>query len=212
MNDRYYNAGYSRGEIPLGERLAVLSVDLQAGFLSGQLQIGQSPHVQEAVGSAKNLLRSARACGIPVFHTFVEWREDAADLGLWKYKIPCLSQFVDGSGFECIDARVLGAGDITLAKRKPSAFFGTGLDAILREASVDSVVICGVTTSGCVRASVVDAFSYGFKTVVASDACGDQDLSAHEANLADIARRYANVWSVKEICERAFRPATKAPA
>jgi maleamate amidohydrolase len=203
-DEAYQRSGYGVHEIPLGERVAVLTVDLQRGFTSGDLPLGSSLHVQHAVIQAGRLLEQARAVEVPVFHTFVRWRDDGADLGLWSSTVPELARFTERSGWDTIDDRVLAPGDITIHKRKPSAFFGTGLDAIFREQGIDTLVMCGVTTSGCVRASIVDAFSYGFRVVVAADACGDQDPSAHEANLADVARRYANVWDVDQVCRRAL--------
>jgi len=204
MSDLFVEAGYAQGDIPLGVSPVVLAVDFQRGFTEDRLPIGRSPHVREAVAGAAILLDAARSGGVPVFHTYVEWRSDGIDLGLWAAKVPCLAEFIVGSGLEQVDPRLLGRGDVLIHKRKPSAFFGTGLDAIFRERGIDTIVICGVTTSGCVRATIVDAFSYGFRTVVASDACGDQDARAHEANLNDVSRRYANVWSVSEVVSRVW--------
>lgn len=205
MNDAFLEAGYAQGEIPLGVSPAVLSVDFRRCFTEDCIRMGRSVHVYRALEKAILLLDEARAEGVPIFHTYVEWRRDQMDLGLWAFKIPALAQIVSGSGLEEIDARLLRSGDVVIHKRKPSAFFGTGLDSMLREASVDTVVVCGVTTSGCVRATIVDAFSCGFRTVVAGDACGDQDVLAHDANLADVSRRYANVWNVDEVVTRVFK-------
>lgn len=211
MSDAFFEAGYAQGDIPLGGAPAVVAVDFQRGFTEDHLPIGRSAHVQKAVGQAIVLLNAARSARVPVFHTYVDWRPDRADLGLWAAKVPSLAGFVPGSGLEEIDPRLLSGSDVVIHKRKPSAFFGTGLDAILRETGVDTVIVCGVTTSGCVRASIVDSFSYGFRTVVAADACGDQDGTAHDANLADVSRRYANVWSVAEVVTRVFgRPQVAA--
>lgn len=203
--DPFVDAGYGRGDIAIGRCPAVLAVDLQHAFTDRQLALGRSAHVQNAVERAAELLSCARQVGIPVCHTYVAWRADGADLGLWAAKIPSLAEIVPGSGLEEIDRRVLGNGDVVVRKRKPSAFFGTGLDAMLREHGVDTLVVCGVTTSGCVRASVVDAFSYGFRVVVTADASGDQDEAAHDANVADLGRRYANVWTSAEVVARVVR-------
>jgi len=204
MNDAFVEAGYAQGDIPLGTSPAVLAVDFQVGFTEDRLPIGRSTHVGDAVSRAILLLAGARSVGVPVIHTYVDWRSDGIDIGLWTAKVPSLAEFVAGSGLEDVDPRLLRTSDIVIHKRKPSAFFGTGLEAIFRERGIDTLVVCGVTTSGCVRASIVDAFSYGFRTVVASDACGDQDARAHEANLSDVARRYANVWSVSQVLTRIF--------
>jgi maleamate amidohydrolase len=203
-DDLFFRAGYGQGDIPMGKSAAILSVDFQLGFTSGDLAIGKSEHIQASVSAAARLLSRARNCGTPVFHTFVRYRVDETDLGLWRWKVPSLASFTEGSGWDHIDSRLLGEGDVVIHKRKPSAFFGTGLDAMLRESDIDSLVICGVTTSGCVRASIIDAFSYGFHCTVAADACGDQDPKAHAANLEDVSRRYANVRSVDDICGELF--------
>ncbi|MHB1520244.1 MAG: isochorismatase family protein [Ferrimicrobium sp.] len=203
-DDAFFRAGYGQGDIPMGRNIAVLSVDFQLGFTSGELSIGKSEHIQGAVSAATRLLECARDNDRPVFHTFVEYRSDGMDLGLWQWKVPSLASICPGSGWDRIDHRIFGRGDVLIHKKKPSAFFGTGLEALLRESGIDSLVICGVTTSGCVRASVIDAFSFGFPCTVAFDACGDQDAKAHSANLEDMSRRYANVQSVDDICRELF--------
>lgn len=97
---------------------------------------------------------------------------------------------------------VVGGLDIYLLKQYPSAFFGTPLSTILRHRGVDTVLIMGVTTSGCVRASIIDSFSYGFKTIVVEDSCGDQEAGPHEDNMRDVSRRYADLISSADAVSR----------
>lgn len=96
----------------------------------------------------------------------------------------------------------MGDSDIYLLKQYPSAFFGTPLSTILRHRGVDTVLIMGVTTSGCVRASIIDSFSYGFKTIVVEDSCGDQEAGPHEDNMRDVSRRYADLISSADAVSR----------
>lgn len=202
--DAFRVAGYASGEIPLGTSPAVLVVDCQIGLTENRTRLGGSDHIQRAVDYAEKLIAAARSRSIPIVHTFVAWRSDGKDLGVWALKMPGLSELIEGSPLVEIDPRLYKETDILIHKQKPSAFFGTGLESKLRENGIDTVVVCGLTTSGCVRASIVDSFSYGLRTVVAAQACGDQDSVAHDANLADVYRRYANVWTVDEVVERVF--------
>lgn len=98
-----------------------------------------------------------------------------------------------------VDPRVLADSDAVIEKRFPSAFFGTDAASILRFWDVDTVIVMGCTSSGCVRASIIDAFSHRFRTIVAEDCCGDQDAQAHADNMRDVGLRYADVMSGADV-------------
>jgi maleamate amidohydrolase len=186
----FERAGYGIGEVGIGLRPAVIVVDFQHAFTSSESVTGGGEHIDSAVERAVPVLQHARAAGAPVIHTYVAWSSEA-EFGRWK--IPSLLEVTPGSWSSQIDARVLDASDLCVLKRYPSAFFGTDLNSILRNLAVDTVLIMGAATSGCVRATIVDAFSHGFRTQVVADCCGDQSPESHAANLRDVGRRYADI-------------------
>ncbi|GAB3450906.1 N-carbamoylsarcosine amidohydrolase [Phycicoccus ginsengisoli] len=186
----FERAGYGIGEVGFGLRPAVIVVDFQHTFTSSVSVTGGGAHIDSAVEKAVSVLQHARAAGVPVIHTYVAWASEA-EFGRWK--IPSLLEVTPGSWSAQVDPRVLDASDLCVLKRYPSAFFGTDLSSILQKHSVDTVLIMGAATSGCVRATIVDAFSHGFRTQVVADCCGDQSPESHAANLRDVGRRYADI-------------------
>jgi maleamate amidohydrolase len=205
-------AGYGQHEIGFGRKSAMLVVDFQRCLTEGRFALGRSPHVVAAVERSAPLLAHARALGVPVLHTAVGY-DGPADLGRWK--MPELGKIKPGSPEAEIDPRVWDDTDTYVLKRYPSAFFGTETATILRHWDVDTVVVLGCMTSGCVRATVVDAFSYGLRTIVAEDCCGDQAQDSHRANLTDVGRRYADVLTSEriraELTEQVGGPARGTP-
>jgi maleamate amidohydrolase len=136
---------------------------------------------------------------VPVVETVVAFRPDGADLGLWPAKMPALRRLVAGSPLAEVDPRLADERDVVLVKLWPSAFHGTPLGSILRSRGVDTVVVCGCTTSGCVRATIVDAFSEGYRVLVPVDAVVDHDPAPREANRCYDARRYCDLSTVDEV-------------
>lgn len=199
MSDQFTAAGYSATDIGWGSRPAVVAVDFQQAFCDPQYALGRSAHVTSAVANAAPVVRAARAAGVPVIHTAVAWDNDATFV---KWKVPTLRLIEPGSHGAAITPSLWEDSDIYLLKRYPSAFFGTDLTTILRNLGVDTVLVMGVTTSGCVRATIVDSFSHGFRTIVVEDACGDQEADSHDANMRDVSRRYADLVSHTEAAER----------
>lgn len=189
-SDAFAAAGYGANEVGFGRKPAVLVVDFQLAFTDGVSPMGRSPHVDAAVARASEALERVRELGVPVLHTVVAYRRPE-DVGYWK--VADLAELRPGSTGCEVDPRVLAEGDVVIEKRFPSAFFGTDAASILRFWDVDTVVIAGCVTSGCIRATTIDAFSHGFRTIVAQDCCGDHDPVAHEQNLRDVGRRYADV-------------------
>jgi maleamate amidohydrolase len=197
--DAFEAAGYGGDDVGFGRRAAVVVVDFQLGFTDPASPMGRSPYTKAAVERAGEVLREARALDVPVLHTVVEYASKA-EVGKWKTR--SLEAFTPGTDLVNVDPRVWSDGDLLVKKRFPSAFFGTDVASILRHLDVDTVVIMGCTTSGCIRASVVDAFSHGFRTIVAEDCCGDHEVAAHEANLLDVKRRYADVMTGAEVLQQ----------
>jgi maleamate amidohydrolase len=190
---------YGRGTVEPGDRPAVLVVDYQKAFTTDGLGLGGSPLIERGVVNAARLLRVARETGVPVFQFHVSFGEAEGGLGLWRHKVPKLAEIVAGSLWVEIDERVWDPSDSLHAKKWPSVFAGTPLAALLNAQRIDTVIITGCTTSGCVRATVVDAFSNGFLTLVPEDAVGDQAQGPHDANLLDCQRRYAEVTTT-DVC------------
>lgn len=211
-DDPWVSRGYGQGAIEPGERPAVLVIDLQYAFTDPAFSMGGAPLVERAVESTARVLAAARRAGVPVFQAVVAWREDGADIGLWPLKLPGLREVTLGSRWAQVDARVWDDSDVLLVKKWPSFFHGTPLLSLLTAAERDTVVVTGCTTSGCVRATAVDAFSYGYRTLVPEDCVGDQGRDAHEANLRDVHRRYAEVTSAGEVIAYLERVAAEVAA
>jgi len=199
--DPFAARGYGQGRIPYGERPAVVEVDLQRGLVSHE-KVGGAELIQRAVKNSRRVLEAARAKSVPVIHTVVAWREDAVDLGCWRFKCQnLLSHLVEGSEWAETEPELVEPSDIHIVKKMPSAFHGTPLLSILVSHGIDTLIVTGCTTSGCVRATINDSFSYGFRTIVPEDCVGDQGREAHEQNLVDVGRRYAEVTSADDVIQ-----------
>jgi len=142
----------------------------------------------------------------------VAWREDGADIGLWSVKLPRLREVTLDSRWARVDARVWDDSDVLLVKKWPSFFHGTPLASLLAAAQRDTVIVTGCMTSGCVRATTVDAFSHGYRTLVPEDCVGDQGRDGHESNLRDVHRRYAEVTASGDVIAYLDRVRAEVPA
>lgn len=152
--------------------------------------------------SIRRLVDVARSSGVPVCFTFVRYQRGGADGGWFYRKLPVLRCFDAGSPLaEPVEGLQPREGDVVVLKQYPSGFFGTSLASTLNARRVDTLILTGLTTSGCVRATVVDALQHGFRPVVVRDAVGDRDLAPHEANLFDIQAKYADVVSEQAVTE-----------
>ena len=211
-NDPWVARGYGQGEIEPGERPAVLVVDLQYAFTDPAFPMGGAPLVERAVEGTARVCAAAREADVPVFQTVVAWRDDGADLGLWTVKLPRLAEVTLDSRWAQVDQRVWDDSDVLLVKKWPSFFHGTPLASLLAAARRDTVIVTGCMTSGCVRATTVDAFSYGYRTLVPEDCVGDQGREGHESNLRDVHRRYAEVTTAAETIVYLERVAARVPA
>lgn len=189
--DAFADASYGLRRVGTGRRAAILVVDLQVAFTSGRYPMGQSQHVQRAVEETAALLDFARPLGVPVASCCVGWYSER-DMSRWKVDAVYDGMFYGDAGLD-IDSRLEGKSDFHFIKGAPSMFFGTPLNTFLVREGVDTVMVTGCTTSGCVRATVVDAFSHGYHVLIPQACCGDQDQEAHRGNLRDMERRYADV-------------------
>lgn len=200
MSDIYRQIGYEFGKAEFGQRPAILVVDLQLGFTDPKYPLGRMPMVDEATDKTAELLRIGRARGVPVAKCYTAYGSEA-DMPRWKVK-PVHEHFFYGDPSLAMDPRIHDAGyDFTFCKNAPSIFFLTPLITFLAKHRIDTTIVTGCVTSGCVRASVVDAFSYGFRVVVPAECVGDADEVPHRQNLIDVHRRYADVVSFDEVRE-----------
>jgi maleamate amidohydrolase len=195
LDDDYAGAGFGR-QLEPGVRPALILIDfVRAYFEPGaELYMG----TDECLAAAAGLLETARSAGIPIVHTRVSFSAGGADGGVFFRKVGALRHFVGSTPLgEIMPAVAPRPGEIVIVKQYASAFFGTSLSATLTAAGVDTLIITGVSTSGCVRATGVDAIQHGFIPMVVRDAVGDRDARPHEANLFDLQMKYAEVVSAE---------------
>jgi nicotinamidase-related amidase len=184
--------------VGFGRRPALLIVDFARGFTAPERRLGAD--MADAIAQANRLLAAAHEGGIPVHLSTIAYRDPAGESGVWIEKIGGLADLVLGTDAVDQDPRLARApSDRILVKRFASCFFGTTLAADLDRDGVDTLVIAGCTTSGCVRASAVDACQHGLRTIVAREATADRLQAAHEQSLVDIDLKYGDVLSVDEI-------------
>jgi maleamate amidohydrolase len=182
----------SRPSIGFGARPALLIIDFVNGFLYRPQSVGGN--IADAVRRTRPLLEAARGAGAPIIHTRIVYAEDGSDAGVWCMKSPRLLKLTETAEASQITASLAPiAGEKIVRKTQPSAFFGTDLAAHLIGKGVDTLVIAGCTTSGCVRATVVDAISHNFRPMLAVDCIGDRATGSHEASLHEMGQKYADL-------------------
>lgn len=196
--EQIYEKSKLGGQIGFGKRPAVVVIDLQKGFTLPEFPAGGD--MTDTVAAANKVTKAARAKNVKVFHTRVAYNGDGTDLGPFGHKAFVLRDFVRGSdSCEFDDRLVIEDSDIVYEKHWPSVFFGTHLVQMLIAAQVDTLIVLGCTTAGCVYASVVDSCSYGFRTVVASDGVTDRSEETHNMFLWNMGQKYADILTVDEI-------------
>lgn len=187
--------------VGFGTRPALVVVDLQNGFTDDASPSGSD--LDEVVDATARLLHAARAARLPVAFTAVRFHQSLRDGATWLRKMPGMDNLVEGSSWGEIDARVAPLGDEPVwAKRAPSAFFGTPLQPFLASHGVDTLIVAGCVTSGCVRATVVDAISYGYRPIIPREAVGDRSNGVHEAALFDMDSKYGDVEELGNVLSR----------
>ncbi len=181
-----------------GDKPALLIVDFVVGFCD-PAQYGGG-NILDAVARTKVLLRAARKNKLPIAYTRIVYAPDGSDMGSFCLKVPGLEKLhEDSPAGQVAPDLAPQSGEYIVRKTQPSAFFGTGLAAWLMGKQVDTLIVTGATTSGCVRASVVDSMSYNFRTIVGLDCVGDRALGPHEANLFDMEKKYADLMTCDQI-------------
>lgn len=197
LTDDYSAAGFG-GNLGFGLKPAVILIDVARAYIEpdAPLYVGN----EDAFQSMISLAEKARAADVPVIWTRVEYMPGGADGGLFYQKVGALSLFQKGNPLGDFDSRLKPADDeLVITKKYPSAFFGTSLAPTLNMMRVDTCLLAGFSTSGCVRASTLDALQNGFRPIVVSEACGDRDPQVQSANLFDLEQKYADLKSLTEI-------------
>ena len=195
--DDYRQKGFA-DRSGFGQKPALLIVDFCNGFTDPTSPLGGDFSSQLAV--TQELLQAFREAGLPIAYTTVAYESDLRDGGVFVKKVPSLGILLIGSPAVEIDDCIKPRFDEPVyVKKYASAFFGTELDSYFSSLAVDTVVIVGATTSGCIRASAVDSMQYGYHTVVVSDGVGDRAEGPHEANLFDIDAKYGDVVPASEV-------------
>ena len=187
--------GVFDGRVGFGERPAIVVIDLIRAYTTpGEAFF--SPGVVDAVHESVELLATARQHGVPIVYTKVLYHSGGADGGLFIRKVPALRKLVAGEPMAEIDPLLKPEpADLVIAKNYPSCFFGTTLASTLFGLRIDTTVLIGCSTSGCVRATAIDAIQYGFRVIVPRECVGDRHSGPHEANLFDINAKYGDVTS-----------------
>lgn len=181
----------------LGQRPALIIVDVINGFTDPNCPLGSDAH--SVVAANCKLLDRFHAQQLPVYLTTVVYHNDS-DASVFRDRLPALNVLSAGSHWVEFDSRLqLSESDQRIEKTHASAFHGTHLNEQLKERNVDSLVVTGLTTSGCVRATAVDGLQYNYKVVVPREATGDRNQAAHEANLFDLNAKYADVMSLEDL-------------
>ena len=201
LQQNYAKGGFGHRLVP-GANPALLIIDFVEAYLSKRSPLYAG--VESAQAAAVRLLQAARSASLPIVHTNVEYQTGGRDGGVFFRKIPALKCFERGAypewaafahGLEPVD------GETVITKQYASAFFGTPLASLLTSLGIDTLIIAGLSTSGCVRASAVDCCQYGFIPLVVRDAVGDRAREPHEANLFDLQAKYAEVVSLETACD-----------
>jgi nicotinamidase-related amidase len=190
MTESFAGFGFSSG---MGKRPCMIVVDYIKGFTDPSCQLG-SDYTNE-ITNTKKLLDAARQQQMLIVFTTVMYEPHYKDGGYFLQKVPALKVLTSDSDWIQIDPRLerREAEEPLIVKKFASAFFGTNLQSLLTGEQIDTTIVVGCTTSGCVRATVVDALQYGYRVVVPESCVGDRSQAAHKANLYDMSTKYADV-------------------
>jgi maleamate amidohydrolase len=183
--------------LPVQGNIGLLIVDFVVGFADPKTFGGGN--IAPAIERTVHLLAAARRHGWPVAHSRIVYAADGSDDNVFSLKVPGMATLTEGHPNSAIVPELTpAAGELVVRKTVPSAFFGTQLAPWLSQRAVQTLIVAGAVTSGCVRASVVDAMSHGFRPLVVSDCVGDRALGPHDANLFDMQQKYAAVMTLDE--------------
>jgi nicotinamidase-related amidase len=201
--EQYRKKGLA-ARVGFGRRPALLVVDFIVGFTDRRSPLAGD--FDREVEATRRLVVAARRARVPVFFTTTAYDPGYREAGVFIRKVPSLRYLREGSRWVAIDPRLAPrAEEIVVNKKYASAFFGTALASTLHALRVDTLIVAGCTTSGCVRASVVDALQHGFRAIVPRECVGDRAAGPHEANLVDIDGKYGDVTGLESVLARLGR-------
>jgi nicotinamidase-related amidase len=187
------------GRLGFGRSSALVVIDMVRAYTDPQYPLYIGPHAPEVVAAVVTLVDAARAANIPIVYTGVRYQPGGADGGVFFRKVPPLELFVGESDAGSLVRELAPLpGEPLILKQYASAFWSTPVASMLHALGVDTVILAGVSTSGCIRASATDAMQQGFIPVVVREAVGDRNVGPHEANLFDIAAKIGDVVSLDE--------------
>ncbi len=188
------------GRVGFGQSPALLIIDFIKAYTTPGSPLYAVPGVPDAVRASQPLLATARAVAIPIIYTTVVYASDGRDGGIFVQKVPALRQLTHDSPLVAIvDELRPQPNELVIEKKYASAFFGTHLAATLTAMRVDTLIMVGCSTSGCIRASAVDGMQHGFRVIVPRECVGDRAPEPHLANLFDIDSKYGDVVSLAEV-------------
>lgn len=191
--------GVFDGRLGFGKKAAVVVVD----FINAYTTEGSALYAPPVVGAVQQtvaVLDAARMADVPVIYTKVLYNKNGLDGGIFVQKVPVLLTMIEGEPLaEIVPELTPQVNDVIIVKQYASAFFGTSLAAMLTSLQVDTVILTGCSTSGCVRATAVDGMQYGFRVIVPEECVGDRHQAPHDANLFDINSKYGDVVSREDV-------------
>jgi maleamate amidohydrolase len=203
----YKQQGFG-GKSGFNGKSALLMVDFVNGFCDPKYYGGGN--IIDAIKRTKILLRAARELELPIVHTRVVYESDGSNTGIFCEKVPGLERLTENAHIsQTVDDLKPESTEYVVRKTQASAFFGTGLASWLIARNIETLIVTGCTTSGCVRASVVDSMSYNYRTIVVTDCVGDRAMGPHEASLFDMQQKYADLYSCDEIISKLKRQSPK---
>jgi maleamate amidohydrolase len=199
-SDGYVTAGYESADVGFGERPGIVVVDFQNSHVSADYPFGGRPLAMRAFDNTRRLLQQARPLGIPVAVCYTAYQSDR-DMPYWKIRA-VKEKYFHGNDAVKLDPRIVDPEyDYVVCKTGPSIFYETGVQSFFTKQRVDTVIITGVNTSGCIRATAIDSFQRGYRTIVPEDCVGDVEEGPHHDNLRDIRRRYVDVVDLAGLLE-----------
>ena len=201
INEDYARAGFG-GRLTFGQRPALVVVDVVQAYLDETSPLFAGPAAASALDVINGLIAAMRRAGRPVIYTNVVYQAHGLDGGLFYRKVPALKAFDQGSPLGAFPPSMTPAPDeLVVTKQYASAFFGTSLAATLTAMGCDTVLVTGYSTSGCVRATALDALQNGFTPIVVADGCADRRPEPHQANLFDLQAKYAEVMTSADVLQ-----------
>lgn len=198
MGDDYARRSYGDTQVGMGQKPGIVVVDFMKAFTDARYPLGGAPLVMRALGNTAKLLEAARRHGIPVATCNTAYMNER-EMPYWK--ISAVRQtFLHDHPSAAIDESIHDPRyDLTVCKKGPSIFFNTGVSDYFTKERVDTVIVTGCNTSGCIRATAIDSFSYRYRTIVPEDCVGDIEEQPHRDNLRDLGRRYVDVTDLATV-------------